>query len=305
VSVAVKETVEMPACLFDEPMSRHTSWRVGGPADAYYRPTSIAELRALLQALPRDLPLTWVGLGSNLLVRDGGLRGAVVATTHLAGRIEHLGSGRVRACAGATCARLARQCTRWHLGPAAFFAGIPGTVGGALAMNAGAFGAETWERIVSVETIDREGNIETRSRNEFAIGYRSVTGPTDAWFVSATWQLETDAAIDMSAIREMLARRAATQPTGQASCGSVFRNPVGDFAGAIIERAGLKGARVGGAFVSEKHANFIVNDGSATAADIEALIAEIRERVARETGVSLELEVRIVGAPTRGDGDVG
>ncbi|HET7133120.1 MAG TPA: UDP-N-acetylmuramate dehydrogenase [Gammaproteobacteria bacterium] len=282
----------------DEPLSEHTSWRVGGPADLYCKPASVAELRERLAELPAGTPIYWLGLGSNLLVRDGGIRGAVVATQGLPKDLEKLEGSRVRAGAGLPCALLARQCARWQVGPAAFFAGIPGTVGGALAMNAGAFGGETWTSVESVVTIDRHGELVTRPRADFRVGYRTVDGPPgEWWYVSATFTLQPDTNTTADTIKALLAKRNATQPLGVPSCGSTFRNPPGDFAGRLIEAAGLKGATVGGAMVSPKHANFIVNTGTATAADIEALIARVRGEVARQSGVTLELEVRVVGEP--------
>jgi len=293
-----------------EPMRRHTSWRVGGPADLYFEPTSEDALARFLAALPDDMPAHVVGLGSNLLVRDGGVRGAVISTRKIGRKLERLDETRVRAGAGVPCATLARQCVRWSLGPAAFFAGIPGTVGGALAMNAGAFGGETWDRVESVETIDRRGTRRVRGRGEYEIGYRHVAPKASAsdsvrpsaadsasseFFLSATFRFEHDESADVASIREMLDRRAATQPLGVPSCGSVFRNPEGTHAGALIERAGLKGFSIGGAKVSEKHANFIVNTGTATADDIERLIDEVRRRVAERFGVELVLEARIIG----------
>jgi UDP-N-acetylmuramate dehydrogenase len=183
---------------------------------------------------------------------------------------------------------------RWQLGPAAFFAGIPGSVGGALAMNAGAFGGETWTHIERVTTIDRAGALHERARDEFMVGYRSVQGPTSEWFLGATFALARDLT-SASGLKAMLARRNATQPLRLPSCGSVFRNPPGDHAGRLIESAGLKGARIGGAVVSDKHANFIVNDGDATAEDIERLIERVRTEVEKAFAVRLELEVRLVG----------
>jgi UDP-N-acetylmuramate dehydrogenase len=286
-----------PEALRNEPLSRHTSWRVGGPADWFYAPASVTELQAILAELPAPTPIYWLGLGSNLLVRDGGIRGAVIATAGLPRELVRADETRVRASAGLACMLLAKRCVRWQLGPAAFFAGIPGTVGGALAMNAGAFGGETWTHVESVTTIDRHGKVRERPRAEFEIGYRTVRGAANEWFLGATFRFEHDEASSMEAIKEMLARRNAAQPLGVPSCGSVFRNPEGDFAGRLIEQAGMKGRRIGGAMVAEKHANFILNSGSATAADIEALITEVRAAVERVSGVHLELEVRVVGEP--------
>lgn len=283
--------------LHDEPMSRHTSWRVGGPADIFFRPQTIESLQAFLQTLADDTPLHWVGLGSNLLVRDGGVRGAVICTLKLPNRIDHLDSSRVRVGAGTACAVFARQCVRWKLGPATFFAGIPGTVGGALAMNAGAFGGETWENVESVETIDRHGELRSRTPEEFEVGYRSVSGTPHEWFLSATFALVEDEATQMSDVRDLLRRRGESQPLGKMSCGSVFRNPPGQFAAQLIEQAGLKGETRGDAVVSEKHANFIINQGAASASDIESLIEDVRARVAESSGVRLTPEVRIIGEP--------
>jgi UDP-N-acetylmuramate dehydrogenase len=283
--------------LRNEPLRKHTSWRVGGPADLFYTPSTIAELARILAELPAATAVHWLGLGSNLLVRDGGIRGAVIATGGLPRELERLDERRVRASAGLACMLLAKRCVRWQLGPAAFFAGIPGTVGGALAMNAGAFGGETWTHVESVTTIDRRGDVRERARAEFEIGYRTVRGPAHEWFLGATFRFEHDASSSMAAIKELLARRNAAQPLGTPSCGSVFRNPPGDFAGRLVEQAGLKGRRLGGAMVSDKHANFILNLGAATAADIEALIAEVRAAVERTSGLTLELEVRVLGEP--------
>jgi UDP-N-acetylmuramate dehydrogenase len=294
---AVANGITKIEALRNERLGKHTSWRVGGPADLYYAPTTVAELKGVLAELPPPTPIHWLGLGSNLLVRDGGIRGAVIATGSLARELERVDDRRVRASAGLACMLLAKRCVRWHLGPAAFFAGIPGTVGGALAMNAGAFGGETWSHVESVTTIDRSGAIHERPRADFEIGYRSVRGPADEWFLGATFRFDHDASSSMDAIKALLARRNAAQPLGTPSCGSVFRNPPGDFAGRLIEQAGLKGRQRGGAMVSDKHANFILNRGDATAADIEALIGEVRAAVEQTSGVRLELEVRIVGEP--------
>lgn len=283
--------------LRDEPMSRHTSWRVGGPADVYFRPASVPELRAFLRDLAPEEPLTWTGLGSNLLVRDGGIRGVVINTLNLRADIETLADGQIRVGSGVPCTRLARFCVRANLGPAAFFAGIPGTLGGALAMNAGAFGGETWDSVVRVETIDRAGNLHTRDATQYEVGYRQVRGHRGEWFLAAVLKFESDVAEGMQAIRDLVAKRRESQPIGQPSCGSVFRNPPGGFAAKLIEEAGLKGTHIGGAMVSTKHANFIVNTGHATAADIEQLIDVVRAKVSEATGISLELEARLVGEP--------
>ena len=281
--------------LRDEPMSRHASWRAGGKADLFFIPASVEDLQAFLRELDEDTPIFWLGVGSNLLVRDGGLRGVVISATGILKQLERIDSYLVRAGSGVPCTQLARQCIRWGLGPSEFFAGIPGTVGGALTMNAGAHGGETWERVESVRTIDRAGEIHLRSPAEYSVGYRSVTGPANEWFLDATFRFEPGVTASMDAMKEMLERRKATQPLGLPSCGSVFRNPTGDHAARLIEAAGLKGYRIGGAEVSPKHANFIINTGDASATDIEELIEHVRQTVFEQYGVELKHEVRIVG----------
>lgn len=287
--------------LENEPMARHTTWRVGGPAARYYQPADIADLAQFLAGLPTDEPLVWVGLGSNLLVRDGGIRGTVIATAGLLGGIEQIDELTVRTEAGVPCAKVARFCARLGLTGAEFLAGIPGTLGGALAMNAGAFGGETWKLVQSVETLDRSGRRRERPPTDYRIGYRQVKGPAGEWFVAATLRLHRgDAAAATARIRELLDKRSASQPTQQPNAGSVFRNPPGDYAARLIESCGLKGSCIGGACVSEKHANFIVNTGTATAADIEALMEQVAATVQQQCGVALLREVHIVGERSGG-----
>ena len=280
----------------DEPMSRHTSWHVGGPAEVFFNPRDRSDLAAFLKTLPGDVPILWIGLGSNLLIRDGGLKGVVISTHGTLDRFDHVSQNQVYGEAGVACARIARQCVKWGLGPAEFFAGIPGTLGGALAMNAGAFGGETWRHVVEVETIDRHGQVHARQASEFQWSYRQITPPVkDEWFVATKLTFERNEATNDAQIRELLERRKASQPIGEWSCGSVFTNPPGDHAARLIETAGLKGFRIGDASVSEKHANFIINHGQATAADLERLIQHVQAAVAKTHGVQLHPEVRIVG----------
>ncbi|HWW31991.1 MAG TPA: UDP-N-acetylmuramate dehydrogenase [Steroidobacteraceae bacterium] len=281
-----------------EPLSRHTSWHVGGPAEVFFNPRDRTDLAAFLRGLPDDVPIYWIGLGSNLLVRDGGIPGVVISTHGTLDSLERLSATTVRAEAGVACARIARQCIKWGMGPAEFFAGIPGTLGGALAMNAGAFGGETWKHVLTVETIDRHGEERVRQAGEYQAGYRSVTAPApDEWFIAATLGFEHRPAAHAGEVQALLTRRKQSQPIGEWSCGSVFTNPPGDHAARLIETAGLKGYRVGDASVSQKHANFIINHGTARAADLERLIEHVRSTVERVHGVSLHPEVRIVGLP--------
>jgi UDP-N-acetylmuramate dehydrogenase len=307
-----------------EPMRKHTSWRAGGAAERAYTPTGLLDLAEFLRSLPADEPVYPVGLGSNLLVRDGGVRGTVVFTHGaLKGVRLERGSERVPlvyAQAGVASPKVARFATNHDLRGAEFLAGIPGTVGGALAMNAGCYGSETWEIVDSVLVVTRAGELKRRTPADYEIGYRHVvlrnadagqasgdaalsphgSGPAPhelfaaAWFRLAPGNGEEGRRV----IKELLQRRIATQPLEQPNAGSVFRNPPGDYAARLIESCGLKGRSVGGAMVSPKHANFIVNTGTASAADIEALIELVQQTVQSRCGVALEREVRIIGEPT-------
>jgi len=280
----------------DEPLARHTSWRVGGPAARLYRPADRDDLIAFLAGLGPDEPLLWLGLGSNVLISDRGFPGTVIETQGCLTAMERLDATRIRAEAGVSCAKAARFASRHGLIGIEFLAGIPGTIGGALAMNAGAWGGETWPHVALVRTIDRHGEVRERPPADFEVGYRHVRIHAGEWFLEAELALshgDTEAA--QARIRELLDRRAATQPTGLPSCGSVFRNPPGDHAARLIEAAGLKGRRIGGAEVSPKHANFIINLGDASARDIARLIDLVRDEVERTSGIRLIPEVRRVG----------
>ena len=281
--------------LFDEPMSRHTSWRVGGPADRYFVPADLADLQGFLADMSDNLPVFWVGLGSNLLVRDGGIRGQVIAPLGALKEIKRLDGTQIYAECGVSCAKLARFCEREALGGAGFFAGIPGTVGGALAMNAGAFGGETWPLVSLVTTINRSGQLTERKPDEFEFSYRKVVVPEGEWFVSAVFNLSATSDEEASRSRQLLNKRNASQPIGEWSCGSVFKNPPGDHAARLIETSGLKGFALGHARVSEKHANFIISDEQTSAQEIETLIKHVQHQVKANFGVELECEVRIVG----------
>ena len=300
-----------------EPMSRHVSWRAGGHAERSYEPADLADLQAFLATRPAGEAIHFVGLGSNLLVRDGGLRGTVVFT-HWALHAMRIDASRCEFTAGAgvACPKIARLAAVNGCAGAEFLAGIPGTLGGALAMNAGCYGGETWDFVTRVQTIDRLGNLRDRTPADYDISYRSVLRkadgvtpkadgtlpsplirhPSEEWFVAATLRFSRgDGQAARQRIRELLARRLATQPLGEPNAGSVFRNPPNDHAARLIESCGLKGRAIGAAVVSARHANFIVNRGKACARDIEALIELVRRSVREKFGIELECEVRIIG----------
>ena len=281
---------------FNEPMSKHTSLRVGGPAEQFFIPHSVEDLSIFLKTLDSNLPILWLGRGSNLLVRDGGLSGVVVATSKISNVIEKVGKYLVRVGVSIPCTKFARQCIRWKLGPSEFFSGIPGTIGGALSMNAGAFGYETWDNVFEVHTINREGEIKTRNPKDYQVSYRNVLGPENEWFIEAKMLFDPKFEASMEKQKDIINARKNTQPIGLPSCGSVFQNPPGDFAARLIESANLKGYRIGGAEISSKHANFVINVGSATAEDIEKLILFVRKTVLEVHNVMLKKEVRIVGS---------
>jgi UDP-N-acetylmuramate dehydrogenase len=284
----------------DASLARFTSWRAGGRADVLFRPADRDDLAAFVRAWSAGAPIAPLGLGSNTLIRDGGVRAAVVVL-HDPGAALAVADGLIYVDAGAACPKLARFAALHTRADAEFLAGIPGTVGGALAMNAGCYGGEIWRHVARVEVLQRDGTFAVRTPADYRIGYRSVTrsdgAPPDGIFTAAWFRFpEGDCAAARLRIKELLALRIATQPLGLPNAGSVFRNPPGDHAARLIEACGLKGHAIGGARVSEKHANFIVNPrGGATAADIEALIAYVRETVRARTGVDLHPEVRIIG----------
>ena len=309
----------------DEPMARHVSWRAGGAARTFYQPADLGDLCAFLRTVAPGEAILFVGLGSNLLVRDGGFAGTVVFTHHALTGIASTGDvpqsrdaiqpgtgtgspgeigvrPRLRpvieAGAGVPLPHVARFAAKHGAGGGEWMCGVPGTVGGALAMNAGCYGGETWNHVLAVRTVDRTGGLHLRQPAEFVTGYRQVA-PREAreeWFVSGVFVFERgDEAASMASMRDLLSRRVASQPLNQPNAGSVFRNPPNDHAARLIESCGLKGFTMGGAKVSCKHANFIVNTGGAAASDIEAIIDHVEAIVRARTGVALHREVRIVG----------
>ena len=282
--------------LQHEVLAKYTSWRVGGVAELMYIPADKQDLQQFIEGLTFDEKVFWLGLGSNLLIRDGGIRGTVINTRGKVKQMNLLGDAKVYVECGVPCAHVARFCSEHGLSGAEFLAGIPGTMGGALKMNAGAFGAETWNLVESVEMISLGGKARQCDADEFEVSYRAVKGVGKDCFLSAVLKLSKDASLaGQEKIKKLLAQRAATQPTNLPSCGSVFRNPANDFAARLIEASGLKGYRIGGAEVSQKHANFIVNTGDAKAADIEQLIEYVQSEVTQQQGVELQTEVCIIG----------
>lgn len=296
----------------NEPMKKHTTWRAGGIAARFYKPSDLADLAAFLYGLPQYEPVYLVGLGSNLLVRDGGLRGTVVAPHARLNDLQLVkqdGQGKmIFAGAGVACAKVARFAAHHGLAGAEFLAGIPGTVGGALAMNAGCFGTETWQIVAQVQVIDRQGEFHIRESADYSFSYRQVIlrsianhSSKEEWFTGGWFKLRHgNHKISLQKIKELLVKRINSQPLNLPNAGSVFRNPPGDHAARLIELCDLKGFRIGGAMVSPKHANFIVNIGDAAAADIEAVMTVIQDTVKQQTGIELVSEVCIIG-DTGGD----
>ena len=293
----ITDEIRVGQLLLNEPLADYTTWRVGGIAKAMYKPAGIADLSSFLKQLPTEEPLLWLGLGSNSLIRDIGFSGTVILTQGCLNETTLVGDSLIRVEAGVSCAKMARFAARNNLVGGEFWAGIPGTMGGALRMNAGCFNGETWQSVVEVETMTRNGEIRRRKPSEFTISYRHVLGLGDEWFIAATCRLtpgEKDKSLQL--IKELLAHRAATQPTSEYNCGSVFRNPTNHYAAKLIESCGLKGKRLGGAMVSEKHANFIINhEGTASSGDIESLIQYVQKTVHEQTAIELVREVHIIG----------
>jgi UDP-N-acetylmuramate dehydrogenase len=282
-----------------EAMARHVSWRAGGTVSRAYFPADLADLGTFLRRLRPDEPILVVGLGSNLLVRDGGFDGTAIFTHGALDSLRRDADGGFYAEAGVASPKLARFVGNHACAEAEFLAGIPGTVGGALAMNAGCHGGETWRYVERVLMLKRSGEQVVRTAEDFIVGYRHVglKESSDEVFAGAWFRFPAgDAVVARTRMRELLERRIATQPLQLPNAGSVFRNPPGDHAARLIEAAGLKGTQIDGAQVSEKHANFIVNPkGTATASAIEMLIGRIQAEVEEKFGIHLVREVRIVG----------
>ena len=280
-----------------EPLARHTSFRIGGPADVLVEPGSPNELAQVVRAASESgQPLTVLGAGSNLLVGDGGIRGVVVKLGAGFRRVAWAETG-VAAGAAAQIGKLARAAVARGLSGLEFAEGIPGTVGGALFMNAGAYGGEVGPAVAAVDGVTADGRVETIAGGALSFGYRR-SGLPDGFLVTAVSFRLTPATADAIARRlaELRDHRIASQPQGTANAGSIFKNPPGHTAGRLIEAAGLKGRRIGRARISERHANFIVNDGGALASDVQALMAEAQRAVWERNGVWLEPEIKLVGS---------
>jgi len=282
-------------CSCNESMAKHTSWGIGGCADLFYSPKSREDLVSFLSSVDPNLPITWIGKGTNILVRDAGIRGVVISTKSFLKEIEKTSKYLYKVEAGVACVELALFCQKNGIGPAAFFSGIPGSIGGALTMNAGSFGMETWDLVIEVEVINEKGDISFLEKESFDIAYRTVTFPFRLWFLSCSMSLSSDEQTTKDNLIELRNQRIKTQPLSEDTCGSVFKNPPGNFAGALIEGSGLKGFKIGSASISEQHANFIVNEGGATARDIENLIKHTRQAVREKFDIDLQPEVRIIG----------
>lgn len=303
----IKETL-LGQLKLNESMARYTTWRIGGVAESVYQPESVADLQTVLKMIPDETAVYWIGLGSNLLIRDGGLKGLVINTNGVLNdynffceEMDEVTKCWITAQAGLACAIFSRKAANEGINGAEFLSGIPGTIGGALAMNAGAFGGETWRYVEKVEMINHKGEIISRTPEEFNISYRHVELKNDCeqqWFLNGTFCFEKDEqglAESKQEIKRLLAKRAETQPTKQANAGSVFKNPDNDYAARLIESCGMKGVCINDAQVSEKHANFIINRGNAQASDVEALINKVQKAVYKKFQITLETEVRIIG----------
>lgn len=280
----------------NHPLAAYTSWKIGGPAEYFYQPADLADLATLLKSWQEE-PITLLGAATNVLIRDNGIKGLVIYLKNHLDNIQILDNFNLRVEAGTSIAHLVKKGFDLEMVDIASFAGIPGTIGGALKMNAGAYGDHIWNHVQSVETINRLGEIKSREAREFSPAYRHITGlDHDEWFVSAELTFARGQKGEIvKLVRDYLKKRETSQPLHLPSCGSVFRNPPGDYAARLIETCGLKGKKIGGAQISEKHANFIVNLGHAKATDVETLMQEIIIKVEQTTGIKLTPEVQIFG----------
>ena len=296
LSNEIRQTLPGIRLLEEEPLARHTSFRIGGPAAVFAQPSSAEELAALLRLLSeKNIRPRVLGAGTNVLAPDEGVRGLVVCLKDCLGGMERLDETHIRVMAGVTMARAAVNAANMGLTGMEFAHGIPGTVGGGVYMNAGAYGGEICQICESVEVMDLDGNLSRLSNDEMAFSYRhSALENRTGIVVSAVFALKRGNSEEIWAkMKELIARRTASQPLDIPSAGSAFKRPTGGYAAALIEEAGLKGYQVGGAAISAKHAGFAVNLGGATAADVKALLSQVSEQVYQKSGIRLEPEVRI------------
>ena len=293
----LKQAVGAGIFLTDEPMSRHTTFRTGGPADIYIEPSGVEELKQVLDICREEnVAYTIIGNGSNLLVGDGGYRGVLISFGKPFAQVTIEGA-QVRTGAGALLSAVAKQVLNASLTGFEFAAGIPGTIGGAVVMNAGAYGGELCQVLREATVLTPEGEVKTLPAEELELGYRTSCVQKNGYIVlEAVLQLQPGNADDIRVVMDDLAsKRREKQPLEYPSAGSTFKRPEGHFAGRLIQNAGLRGFRVGGAQVSEKHCGFVINRDHATSADILSLCRQVQEKVKAQSGVELELEVKLLG----------
>ncbi len=284
--------------LPNHPLADITWFRAGGPAQVLFTPEDESDLAYFMAQLPADIPVSVIGIGSNTLVRDGGVPGVVIRLGRGFSQI-HIEQGcRIRSGTAVPDVKVARAAGEAGIDGLAFFRGIPGAIGGALRMNAGAYGGETTDVFVEARAVDRSGNIHVLSHADMGFEYRKSKVADDLIFTEALFQGQPgDSATILAAMNEITERRDATQPVRSRTGGSTFKNPPGHKSWQLIDAAGCRGLRIGGAHMSELHCNFLINDGEATAADIEALGEEVRRRVLAQSGIDLHWEIRRIGLP--------
>ena len=282
---------------FRESMSlkEFNTWKVGGKAEYFYEPDNLEELKLFL-TLSKDTKITFLGNGSNVLIRDGGISGCVICLKNSLNNYKFSKDNEFIFEAGLSCMKIAQITAKDNYGGLEFLCGIPGSLGGALAMNAGCYGGNIWEKVSKVNLINKNGELLEKNKNDFIIGYRSVELDNNNFFVNATFSLQKNKlANSLDIIKGYLKDRRSKQPTSQPSCGSVFKNPDNFHAANLIDSLGLKGYKIGGAYISEKHANFIISEKSAMSSDIENLIDYVQKKVYEEKKIFLETEVKFIG----------
>ena len=286
-------------CLLNEPMAKHTTYGIGGPAMCYAKPQNVDEIKKILIfSFNNKIPIYFVGSGSNLLVSDGGIDGIVVSLSSTLKNIHFINNTTIYSEAGVMLGKLVKLCIKHNLTGTEGLIGVPGTLGGALIMNAGAFGGEISKFLLSVETLTLNGKKKLYKNNEINFQYRSSSFSVNEIIIGATFQFKKDSSENIKRKKEKASfGRKSTQPLRNRSAGSVFKNPNDNAAGYLIDQSGLKGAKIGGAEISEKHANFFINTGNASSSDMASLIKLARKKVKEKFGISLELEIKTIGFP--------